>query len=60
MPSGYWEIYDDQTAEDFTFLSYTDLSGKEVRVDIAEDLETQVHEIRRANGMDTEIRIHKE
>ena len=60
MGHGYWEIYDDQSADDFTFLSYVNLSGETVKVDINDDLENLVHEIRRINGQDTEIRIHKE
>lgn len=60
MSGKYWEIYDDQLAEDFKSLSYIGLSGDEVHVPIAGNLEEQVDEIRRMNGQDTEIRIYKE
>ena len=60
MSSGYWEIYDDQSADDFKSLSYVNLSGETVRVPITGDLDMQVHEIRRTNGDDTEVRLYKE
>lgn len=60
MSDVYWEIYDDQSADDFKSLSYMSLSGEMVKSPITGDLEMMVHEIRRLNGMDTEVRLYKE
>lgn len=55
----YWEIYDDQSADDFDVLAYTNLAGESVVEDIKQDLAKQVAEIRRKNGQDVEIRLYK-
>jgi hypothetical protein len=55
----YWEIYDDQSYEDFGELSYTNLSGVFVRIPTEPAIEQQVQEIRRLNGTDVEIKVYK-
>lgn len=54
----YWEYYDDQSSADFSEVSYTDLTGKEVHVPAEEDLTSQVYELRRRFGMDSEIKVY--
>lgn len=55
-----WETYDDQTSADgFSELEYTALSGNKVRVPIGEDLAAQAAEIYRCNGVDTVIILYR-
>lgn len=54
----YWEFYDDQTSENFSEVSYVDLSGNVVMVPAEVDLAAQVFEIRRRFGSDTEIKVY--
>lgn len=56
----YWESYDDQDAEDFDYVGYTDLCGKDVVVKVEDNLALQVSEIKRLNGQDTVIKVYKE
>lgn len=58
MSDKYWEFYDDQSSDDFDELSYTSLSGEEIRVPTLPNLEEQVHEILRQNGCNTEIKVY--
>lgn len=55
----YWEVYDDQSADEFDYVGYVDLSGETVVVEIKENLAMQVAEILRANGSNTEVRVYK-
>lgn len=55
----YWEIYDDQQAEDFDYVGYTNLSGEAVVTEISDNLALQVAEILRANGHNTEVRVYR-
>lgn len=59
MSAIYWEIYDDQSYEEFGELSYVNLSGTEIRVPTQPNLEEQVHEILRQNGNNTEIKVYR-
>lgn len=55
----YWEIYDDQSSNDFDLVGYVSLSGSEVVVPIEGDLAQQVAEIRRTNGYNTEVKVYQ-
>lgn len=55
----YWEIYDDQQAEDFDYVGYTNLSGEPIVTEISGNLALQVAEILRANGHNTEVRVYR-
>ncbi len=60
VTSMYWEIYDDQSAEEFSYIGYTDLEGKDVVVPISSNLARQVAEIRRTNGDDVEVKVYRD
>ena len=55
----YWEVYDDQSSDEFSTLSYENLAGETVEVPTETDLETQVAEIRRVNGAATVIKVYR-
>lgn len=57
MSNTYWEYYDDQTSEGFQSLEYIDRLGKIVTRPVENDLESQVNEIRRVNGANTDIKL---
>ncbi|MCM1234402.1 MAG: hypothetical protein NC489_30240 [Ruminococcus flavefaciens] len=59
MPTNrYWELYDDQSSEDFTELSYVNLKGETVFVPTEQDLASQVYDLRRRFGANTEIKVY--
>lgn len=55
----YWETYDDQDGKDFAFVSYVGLTGERTVVEAADNLASQVAEIRRTNGSNTEVRVYR-
>lgn len=55
----YWELFDDQSSADFSFISYINLEGETVFDPIDRNLSEQVASIRRKNGKDTEIKVYK-
>lgn len=56
----YWEVYDDQDANDFQYVGYVDLSGQEIVAKVTTNLALQVAEIYRTNGKNTEVRVYRE
>lgn len=59
ITTAYWEVFDGQSAAEFTHLGYNDLKGEDVLVEIGDDIVEQVDEIRRRNGNSTVIKIYK-
>ena len=59
LANKYWEYYDDQTSDEFTELSYTNLQNQIVVIPTEQNLKRQVREIRRTCGNDVEIKVYK-
>ena len=55
----YWETYDDQSAKDFDYVGYVNISGENVVEEVSDNLTLQVAEIKRTNGQHTEVRVYK-
>lgn len=55
----YWEDYDGQSTDGFTTIGYVSRRGEEIFLPIAESIDTQIAEIKRQNGMRTNIKVYR-
>ena len=58
--NNYWEDYYGQSVAEFTKLSYVQRNGERVFVDIEENIDAQIAEIKRVVGNNTELRLYKD